>query len=149
MKTKKLLGCLAALSMTLHASAQVAWDTNGNTAAGTDWFGADFGSSVPLRIETRANQPIHFTTSNLLRAQINERVTYPTLGGFTNVIADGYTLITGEADAITNVNSRAPFSRLHLVDDVGAMDPNVYAQEYGFRNWMRNGITFTGKPVPC
>ena len=144
MKTKKLLGCLAALSMTLHASAQVAWDTNGNTAAGTDWFGADFGSSVPLRIETRANQPIHFTTSNLLRAQINERVTYPTLGGFTNVIADGYTLLTGEPDAITNVNSRAPFSRLHLVDDAGTMAPNVYAQEYGFRNWMRNGITFTG-----
>ena len=144
MKTKKLLGCLAALSMTLHASAQVAWDTNGNTAAGTDWFGADFGSSVPLRIETRANQPIHFTTSNLLRAQINERVTYPTLGAFTNVIADGYTLLTGEPDAITNVNSRAPFSRLHLVDDAGTMAPNVYAQEYGFRNWMRNGITFSG-----
>ena len=84
------------------------------------------------------------STSNLLRAQLNERVTYPTLGAFTNVIADGYTLLTGEPDAITNVNSRAPFSRLHLVDDAGTMAPNVYAQEYGFRNWMRNGITFTG-----
>ncbi|MBP8823137.1 MAG: tail fiber domain-containing protein [Flavobacteriales bacterium] len=95
-------------------------------------------------MSTINNQPIHFTTSNLLRAQINERVTYPTLGAFTNVIADGYTLLTGEPDAITNVNSRAPFSRLHLVDDAGTMAPNVYAQEYGFRNWMRNGITFSG-----
>ncbi len=126
------------------------WDTGGNTITGTNqYLGCDWSSTQPLRLMTLANQPIHFTTSNVLRAQINERVTYPTLGGFTNVIADGYTLITGEADAITKVNSRAPFSRLHLVDDVGAMDPKVYAQEYGFRNWMRNGITFTGKPVPC
>ncbi len=126
------------------------WNTLGNNiTSGTQYLGCDVFSTQPLRLSTLNNQPIHFTTSNLLRAQINERVTYPVLGGFTNVIADGYTLITGEADAITNVNSRAPFSRLHLVDDAGAMDPNVYAQEYGFRNWMRNGITFTGKPVPC
>jgi hypothetical protein len=33
---------------------------------------------------------------------------------------------------------------LHLVDDVGADVPNVYAQIFGYRPWMRNGITFTG-----
>jgi len=63
MKTKKFLGCLAALAMTLHASAQVAWDTNGNTVAGADWFGADAGSTIPLRIRNDANQPIEWYTN--------------------------------------------------------------------------------------
>ena len=132
--------------MQMAQAQQQYWNSlpGGNLISNTEWLGADFGSTIPLRIQTRANQPIDFSTANLLRAQINERVTYPTLGAFTNVIADGFTLITGQPDAITNVNSRAPFSRLHLVDNTGAVNPNVYAQEYGFRNWMRNGITFSG-----
>lgn len=40
-------------------------------------------------------------------------------------------------------NNPGPFSRLHLVDSV---DNNVttYAQDFGYRPWMRNGITMTG-----
>jgi len=68
MKTNKFLGCLAALAMTLHASAQVAWDTDGNTVTGVaDWFGADASSTAPLRIETRVNQPIEWYTNALRR----------------------------------------------------------------------------------
>lgn len=33
---------------------------------------------------------------------------------------------------------------LHLIDSVGSVSPFVYAQEHGYRLWMRNGVTFTG-----
>ncbi len=88
--------------MQMAQAQQPYWNSSpgGNVITTTEWLGADFGSLIPLRIQTRANQPIDFSTANLLRAQINERVTYPTLGAFTNVIADGFTLITGQPDAI-------------------------------------------------
>jgi len=84
MKTKKYLGCLAALAMTLHASAQVAWDTNGNSVTGAEWFGADATSTLPLRIETRANQPIDWYTNAIKRMGLNPSTTYGNLGPFTN-----------------------------------------------------------------
>lgn len=62
MKTMKFLGCLAALSMTLHMSAQVAWDTNGNNITTNEWFGADNLSTIPLQIRHDANQPIWLFT---------------------------------------------------------------------------------------
>ena len=142
-----LLGCLAALVIALPTSAQ--WQTFGNTISGSDWLGADFGSSIPLRIQTRANQPIDFSTANLLRARLNGNVTGP-IGPspatqFPNINRDGFLLLSGAPDAFTNTDSRAPFTRLHLVDPAGgSTDPLAYAQQHGFRPWQRNGITFTG-----
>jgi len=138
MKTMKFLGCLAALTMTLHVSAQVAWDTNGNTVTGTDWFGADNTSTVPLRIRhDAADQPIEFHTAGDFRALINPRITYSTLGSFSSVPAHGFALITPNNSFFNTV--KGPFTRLHLADG-GAEN----AQQLAFRPWMSNGITFTG-----
>ena len=146
MKTKKILGCLAALAITLQASAQVAWDTNGNTVTGvSEWFGADASSTAPLRIETRVNQPIDWYTSAIQRMQLNETVSTlvsPVFGFGGITWKTGFLGLSGRPGFFTA--SPGPFSRLHLVDDVGADDPIVYAQIFGYRPWMRNGITFTG-----
>ena len=144
MKTKKFLGCLAALAMSLHASAQVAWDTDGNTAAGLDWFGADASSIIPLRIRNDANQPIDWYTNAIQRLRLNPAVT-TSINGLPAAVRDGFLLLSGTDDAFTDPMSNAPFTRLHLIDPVvNAGVPQVYAQEFGYRNWQRNGITITG-----
>ncbi len=63
---------------------------------------------------------------------------------FPAVDREGFLLLSGQPNAFVNVNSRAPFTRLHLIDQAGNVDPTVYAQQHGYRPWMRNGITFTG-----
>ncbi len=88
-------------------------------------------------------------TQNVQRARLNGNVTSDmgpsTAPPFTNVNRDGFFALSGTADAVANPTSRAPFTRLHLVDNaVSANDPTVYAQQHGFRPWQRNGVTFTG-----
>ncbi|HRD54668.1 MAG TPA: tail fiber domain-containing protein, partial [Flavobacteriales bacterium] len=95
------------------------------------------------------NFPIELRTFNLQRARLNGNVTGP-IGPlpaieFPNINRDGFFLLSGTADAFTNALSRAPFTRLHLVDNaVNPTNPVVYAQQHGFRPWQRNGVTFTG-----
>jgi len=67
------------------------------------------------------------------------------IGVFPGINRDGYLLLSGQPDAFTNVGSRAPFTRLHLIDpETGSTNPLVYAQQIGFRPWQKNGVTFTG-----
>ncbi|MBK9146653.1 MAG: tail fiber domain-containing protein [Flavobacteriales bacterium] len=88
-------------------------------------------------------------TQNVQRARLNGNVTSnmgpPTAPPFLNVNRDGFFALSGTDNAFNNVNSRAPFTRLHLVDNaVDPANPTVYAQEHGYRPWQRNGVTFTG-----
>ncbi len=115
----------------------------GNIINATEWLGADVGSTVPLRIETRANLPIDWYTTALHRMRLNETVATlvnPAFGFPGITWKTGYLGLSGRPGFFTA--GPGPFSRLHLVDDVGADDPNVYAQIFGYRPWMRNGITF-------
>lgn len=88
-------------------------------------------------------------TQNVRRARLNGNLTGP-IGPtpaleFPGIVRDGFMMLSGTADAFTNAASRAPFTRLHLVDNaVDPNDPIKYAQQHGFRPWQRNGITFTG-----
>ena len=108
--------------------------------------------AVPTLGHFNINSPNgHFQlhTETVQRARLNGNVTSnmgpPTAPPFTNVNRDGFFALSGTADAFTNIGSRAPFTRLHLVDNaVNPNDPVVYAQQHGFRPWQRNGITFTG-----
>ncbi len=134
MKTKKFLGCLAALAMTLHASAQVAWDTNGNTVTGvSEWFGADASSTAPLRIETRVNQPIDWYTDAIQRVTLSPTYTGQTVNGYTGVDLSGFLGIGPFANALVD----KPQAMLHL--DGGGN------QDSGWRPWMKQGtyITYT------
>ncbi|MCB0781020.1 MAG: tail fiber domain-containing protein, partial [Flavobacteriales bacterium] len=62
------------------------------------------------------------------------------LNGFGNINRNGFLAISPVEQFYANPG---PFSRLHLVDS-SSTNPVVYAQEFGYRPWMRNGITFTG-----
>lgn len=138
MKTKKFLGCLAALAMTLPASAQVAWDTNGNTVTGTsEWFGADASSTAPLRVETRVNQPIEWYTSAIRRITLLPDATY-SIGGFPPQAKNGSLLLCPDVDTFYANGAPGPYTALHLA----AATNN--AQQTGYRSNMRNGITMTG-----
>jgi hypothetical protein len=100
-----------------------------------------------LEVKNEANQPIDWYTNAIQRMRLNPNVTSSMGPGnpFPGVARDGFLLLSGQPNAFTNVNSRAPFTRLHLVDDeTGLLNPVVYAQEHGYRPWQRNGITFTG-----
>jgi hypothetical protein len=93
------------------------------------------------------NRHFQLHTQSVQRARLNGNVTSAMgqANQFTNVNRDGFLVLSGAPDAFVNVASRAPFTRLHLVDPQGgATNPVDYAQQFGYRPWMRNGITFTG-----
>ncbi|MCB9163698.1 MAG: hypothetical protein H6592_04545 [Flavobacteriales bacterium] len=127
-----LLGACGAVNAQL-------WNTAGNTISGaTQYLGCDALSTQQLRLKTVANLPIDFHTANVFRARINQKVTYGTLGSFSLIPADGFTLIT-PSDHFLGSNPKGPFSRSHLAEGEGDN-----AQPTGYRPWQRNGITFTG-----
>lgn len=77
-----------------------------------------------------------FLTNSIERMRINPTRTYPTLGAFNNIVADGFAGICPNTSLWTN--ARGPFSRLHLADG------NLDWQASGYRPWQRNGISLTG-----
>lgn len=118
------------------------WLQSGNPISSpSDYLGCDGSSIFPLNLKTRANQPIDFSTADLFRARINPKISYP-IGPAPTAPRNGFMLLSGRDNFTQNV--KGPFTRLHLVDDVGANNSSTFAQEIGYRQWMRNGITFTG-----
>lgn len=111
--------------------------------------GAEYGhifnaiNSVDFNFNaTQGNLGFH--TNTIQRMRINRTVNTPV--GYPSPFPgdrDGFLLLSGQPAAFTDPNSHAPFSRLHLVDNEGNAAPLVYAQEVGYRPWMRNGVTFT------
>ena len=129
MKTKNFLGCLAALAMTRHASAQVAWDTNGNTVGTTEWFGADAGSIVPLRIETRVTQPIEWYTNAIRRMTLSPTLLGQNVNVYTGLDLSGHLGIGN----FTNLpGGPPPLTMIHL--------DNLGNQVAGYRPWMHTGV---------
>ena len=74
--------------MALTSSAQ--WLQTGNSIAGSDWFGAAGGSSIPLSFETRVNQPMLWTTNNFARMRLNESLAGQTINGYGPLDLSGY-----------------------------------------------------------
>jgi hypothetical protein len=123
--------------------SQTEWHANppGNTILGGEYLGCNALSTQPLRLTTVADQPIDFSTSDRFRARINQRISYA-IGTAPIAPRNGFMLLSGRDNFPQQM--KGPFTRLHLVDDEGANNPTTYAQEIGYRQWMRNGITFTG-----
>ncbi|MFZ1693408.1 MAG: tail fiber domain-containing protein [Flavobacteriales bacterium] len=137
-----MAACVLAM---LPVRAQVS--TPANNGSTGDFVGWDNTMiSDPLQIRHDANQSIDWYTNAIQRVRLSPNVTSAMgpFNEFPNVNRDGFFLLSGQPDAFTNAGSRTPFTRLHLVDQVGGVAPVVYAQEHGFRPWQRNGITFTG-----
>ncbi|HMN05823.1 MAG TPA: hypothetical protein PKD45_08850 [Flavobacteriales bacterium] len=145
MRTKNFLKHLILGALLLTTTVVVGQSTTpGNVAGGPgDFLGWENNpvNNFPLEIRHDLDQPIDFWTTQSFRARINPRISYP-IGLAPNAPRDGFMLLSGRDNFPQDV--RGPFTRLHLVDDVGTNWPVVYAQDIGYRQWMRNGITFTG-----
>ncbi len=138
----------------MNGAMAQAWDEGGNTITNlTKYVGCDLNSTVPLKVMHNANQPIDFYTRAIHRMRLTPYVSTAMgpLNEFPAVDREGFLLLSGQPNAFVHVNSRAPFTRLHLIDQAGNVDPNVYAQQHGYRPWMRNpsclrvgSITLTG-----
>ena len=85
--------------------------------------------------------PLEFKTNNILRMKINGNISYQV--GNIPGIRNGFLLLTNNPNIwssdgnIDNFNFGA-HSLLHLVGDDGNS-----LQTFGYRNWMRNGITIS------
>ena len=125
---------LTLIGLQLQLNAQtVDWFTGGNTGLNptTSFLGTINGV------------PINFRTNNLLRMRLNHTLSN-SINGFPAAPRNGFLGLAGRPDFWTAGGSVGPFSRLHLSDDVGTNTALIYAQQIGYRPWMRNGITFTG-----
>ena len=134
--------------------------TNAPTTANTFWRMYQGGTTAgfergqlfanPANTHFNINSPNgHFQlhTQTVQRARLNGNVTSAMgpFNEFLNVNRDGFLVLSSVPDAFTNAGSRAPFTRLHLIDQAGnSVAPVVYAQQDGYRLWQRNGVTFTG-----
>lgn len=109
-----LAACILAM---LPVHAQVSTSFNFGTAG--DFVGWDNTMvNDPLQIRHDANQPIEWYTNAIERMRLSQSLTGPMGIGnpFPNVNRDGYLLLSGVPAAFTDPSSRAPFTRLHLVD---------------------------------
>ncbi|MBL8011925.1 MAG: tail fiber domain-containing protein [Flavobacteriales bacterium] len=120
----------------------------GDVITGTEYLGAAAGSSVPLHLRTIPNLSIDFSTTDLRRMRLypNQTTNLPLLGGggTVPVVQNGYLGLSGTPGFFTPAGY-GPFTRLHLADeDPGGIGYTFYNQPWGFRSWMKNGVTFTG-----
>ncbi len=94
-------------------------------------------NSNPVEIRHNGNHPIQFYTDSIRRMQL-----YPINGATLNTFAVPRTGFVGISPVEPFFGNPGPFTRLHLTDS--AASAINYAQEFGFRPWMRNGVTMTG-----
>ncbi len=136
-----------AVFVLVNGQAQVSVDQNSPIFPGTDYVGWDNNTTVPLMVRHNGNQPIQWWTDSIQRMQLyhTRTGTLPLLGGGTiNVQQDGYLGLSGTPGFFAT-NGYGPFSRLHLADlDPNSEGQNHYNQPWGYRSWMKNGMTLTG-----
>ena len=116
--------------MLTSSSTFAQWGLNGSPIGPTNWLGST------------NNQPLKINTNSINRAHINpNRV--ETIGGYT-INANGFMGLGENSVAPAHPNGVrndfGPFSLLHLNGETASGD---FAQEWGYRSWMRTGISFT------
>lgn len=102
---------------------------------------------------TRFNSPVYTITENKMRMKLNGTFTgnQYTINGYgfgntnTTINTSGYLLLGNNGPTQTGgqlYQTKGAFSLLHLNGPDNS--PTGFVQEYGFRPWMKTGITFTG-----
>ena len=118
--------------------------TASNVAAGpNDFLGWDNTfptNDFPLRIRHDLNQPIQWFTDSIQRMQL-WRTQSSAINGFSGIRQNGFLGISPQPQFYSS--TVGPFSRLHLTDSISD-DPVNYAQQYGYRPWMRNPSAGSG-----
>jgi hypothetical protein len=120
-------GVLGWLDATGVPTQDQAWLTQGNAniVAGTHFLGTTNAAPVDLR------------TDSIHRMRLLPDAMYD-IGPFTNQEKNGNLLLSPDVEQFYANSGPGPYSLLHLAD----ADDN--AQQWGYRPWMRNGITLTG-----
>ncbi|TXI82919.1 MAG: tail fiber domain-containing protein [Flavobacteriales bacterium] len=141
MRSDQLKSMAMAMAMAFSSGFCIAQTTesDNNASFPTSYTGWDAASSQPLRVMHNGNYPIQWWTDSLHRMQLYHTMPLSTINGFANIKRNGYLAVSPVENFYANPG---PFTRLHLVDS-GAAVVN-YAQDFGFRPWMRNGVTMTG-----
>ena len=130
------------VSSTLFGQATVPSNNGGLT----DYLGWDSNTGLPLRVMNNGNYPIQWFTDSIQRMQLwNTRT--GTVNGFNGIRQNGYVGISNQPLFFSS--AAGPFSRLHLADSSNSNSHLDWAQQQGFRPWMRNGITMTGNRDQC
>lgn len=130
MKSRQLLWG-ATLAIAGHALGQAS--VLGNTGLPGNYLGWDGGTMQALEVRHNGNQPIQWYTDSLQRMQL-----YPINSATLNTFVVPRTGFVGISPIQPFYTNPGPFTRLHLVDS--AATAVTYAQDFGFRPWMRNGV---------
>jgi hypothetical protein len=126
------------------------WSRAGNSGIGINNQNNIFGTLGSF------NSPIYTQTNGVFREKLNGDFTsgtqYP-INGYTfatGVNTSGYLLLgqnnptqPGGASPLL-YNAKGAFSLLHLNDPQSTIPGAGFTQEFGYRPWMKTGITFTG-----
>jgi len=100
----------------------------------------------PVQVRHNGNYPIQWFTDSIQRMQLwNTRT--GTVNGFNGIRQNGFVGISNQPLFFSS--AAGPFSRLHLADSSNSNSHLDWAQQQGFRPWMRNGITMTGNRDQC
>ena len=145
MRTKKFLKHLI-LGALLLATENVVGQTTvvGNSGGVTDFLGWDntATNNFPLMVRHDLNQPIAWYTDSLQRMQLWQTRS-ATINGFSGILQNGFLGVSNQPRLFDpSYTPSGIFSRLHLADSTDNSVSN-YAQQNGYRPWMRNGVTFT------
>lgn len=140
---KRQILFLLMMSMIFHGFAQ---NPNGNPGNSRDWrrggnLAAPPGQGGTNNIfGTFFNSPIYTYTNSLPRMKLNGATTSD-INGYTNNDTEGFLLLGNDATSFGGPNlytDLGAYSLLHLNGSTGND-----LQEYGYRPWMRTGVTFT------
>ena len=116
-----------------------------NQGGSTDYVGWNNAQAFPLNIRHEGNQPINFSTDNLLRMKLNHTLNYVVNNG-TSLSRNGYLLLGQNSPIVTQGNTPiyniGAFSLLHLNGDQSTLAGGI--DGLGHRAWMKTGITFIG-----
>jgi hypothetical protein len=140
MRTKTFLRpALLVSNLLISICGQAQVTTGNNFPPFGSYVGSDVSITNPLEIRHNGNQPIQWYTDALRRMQLYQTLNNVSLNGFNGLNHSGYLGLSGNPAFFT---FSLPFSRLHLADT--SQFTGINAQALGFRDWQRNGITFTG-----
>ena len=141
MKTLMKIAAVSALLTQLPAAFAQDWHAafpSGNPITSTEWLGCDGTSTQPLRIKTMPDYAIDLYTSDIRRFSLLPDNTYATLGAYSSVVADGYSLHSPDVAAFFAGGAPGPYSLEHVAAATNSSFQDAY------RDWARTGTTYTG-----
>ncbi|MCB0793163.1 MAG: hypothetical protein KDB88_00370, partial [Flavobacteriales bacterium] len=131
------------LACTMHTVAAQVTESDNYIIPPSSYVGCDGTSPYPLKVMHNNNQPIQWYTDTLQRMQLWQTRS-ATINGFSGIPQNGFLGVSNQPRLFNpSYTPSGIFSRLHLADSTDNSVSN-YAQQNGYRPWMRNGITFSG-----